>query len=75
VNKTKHRVYPAFHGASCHTGGYARWWKEIHQIGSFESWPDLNPIKRVWNALERQIERKKSSAKNLDQLKVALQEE
>ncbi|KAG1452589.1 hypothetical protein G6F46_005487 [Rhizopus delemar] len=48
--------------ASCHTGGYARC-------------PDLSPIEHVWNALERQIERKRSSVKNLEQLKVALREE
>jgi hypothetical protein len=23
-------------GASCHTGGYARWWKETYQIRGFE---------------------------------------
>ncbi|KAG1140974.1 hypothetical protein G6F37_008664 [Rhizopus arrhizus] len=49
-------------GASCHTGGYAQWWKETHQIRGFEYWPaqssDLNHIKHVWNALERQIEEK-----------------
>ena len=22
-------------GASCHTGGYARWWKEAYQIRDF----------------------------------------
>ncbi|KAG1619754.1 hypothetical protein G6F45_011671 [Rhizopus arrhizus] len=49
-------------GASCHTGGYARC-------------PDLNPIEHVWDALERRIERKRSSIKNLEQLKVALREE
>ncbi|KAG1460324.1 hypothetical protein G6F46_005662 [Rhizopus delemar] len=49
-------------GASCHTGDYARY-------------PGLNAIEHVWNALERQIERKRSSIKNLEQLKVALQEE
>ncbi|EIE84569.1 hypothetical protein RO3G_09279 [Rhizopus delemar RA 99-880] len=54
-------------------------WKEIHQIRGVEYWsaqsPDLNPIEHVWNALERQIERKKLSVKNLQQLKVALQKE
>ncbi|KAG1600267.1 hypothetical protein G6F47_004757 [Rhizopus delemar] len=66
-------------GASCHTGGYARWWKETHQIRGFEQVsaqsPDLSPIEHVWNALERRIERKRSSIKNLEQLKVALREE
>ncbi|KAG1459297.1 hypothetical protein G6F46_005517 [Rhizopus delemar] len=37
--------------------------------------PDLNPVEHVWNALERQIERKRLSVKNLQQLKVALQKE
>jgi formamidopyrimidine-DNA glycosylase len=45
---------------------------------SFEYWPtqnpDLNPIKHVRNALEKQIERKRLSVNNLEQLKVALQE-
>ncbi|KAG1142817.1 hypothetical protein G6F37_007316 [Rhizopus arrhizus] len=48
------------------------------QMG-FEYWPaqslDLNPIKHVQNALERQNERKRLSVKNLEQSKVALQEE
>ncbi|CEG84430.1 hypothetical protein RMATCC62417_18233 [Rhizopus microsporus] len=30
-------------GASCHTGGYAKWWKETHQIRGFEYWPAQNP--------------------------------
>ncbi|KAG1450092.1 hypothetical protein G6F46_010624 [Rhizopus delemar] len=53
--------------------------KETHQIKDFEHWPaqrpDLNPIEHVWNALERRIERKRLSIKNLEQLKVALREE
>jgi hypothetical protein len=35
----------------------------------------LNPTEHVWNVLERQIERRRLSIKNLEQLKVALQEE
>jgi hypothetical protein len=35
----------------------------------------LNLVEHVWKALERQIERKRSSVKNLDQLKMVLQEE
>ncbi|KAG1050564.1 hypothetical protein G6F43_007173 [Rhizopus delemar] len=66
-------------GASCHIGGCARWWKETHQTRGFEYWlaesHDLNPIEHVWNALERRIERKRSSVKNLEQLKAALREE
>ncbi|KAG1148129.1 hypothetical protein G6F37_003516 [Rhizopus arrhizus] len=45
----------------------------------FEYWsaqsPDLNPIEHVWNALERQIERKISSVKSLEKLKMPLREE
>jgi acyl carrier protein phosphodiesterase len=37
--------------------------------------PDLSLIKHVWNALDRRIERKRSSVKNLQQSKVTLQEE
>jgi hypothetical protein len=35
----------------------------------------LNPIEHAWNVLERQIERRRLSIKNLQQLKAALQEE
>ncbi|KAG1140173.1 hypothetical protein G6F37_010243 [Rhizopus arrhizus] len=38
-------------GASCHTGGYARWWKEAHQIRDFAyrpaQSPDLNSKEHV----------------------------
>ncbi|KAG0744888.1 hypothetical protein G6F57_001683 [Rhizopus arrhizus] len=37
--------------------------------------PDLNPIEHAWNVLEKQIERRRLSIKNLQQLKAALQEE
>ncbi|EIE91100.1 hypothetical protein RO3G_15811 [Rhizopus delemar RA 99-880] len=66
-------------GYFCHTSDYARWWKETLQIRGFGYWlaqsTDLNLIEHVWNALERQIERKRLSVKNLQQLKVALQKE
>ncbi|KAG1052809.1 hypothetical protein G6F43_005068 [Rhizopus delemar] len=65
-------------GASCHTGGYARWWKGTHQIRGFEYWPaqspDLNPAEHVSNAIARRIQRKRLSVKSLEQLKVVLQE-
>ncbi|KAG1206581.1 hypothetical protein G6F68_008551 [Rhizopus microsporus] len=48
-------------GAICHTGGYARWWKETHQIRSFEHW-----------ALEKLIEEKRAAINNVNDLKMTL---
>ncbi|KAG1153085.1 hypothetical protein G6F46_007084 [Rhizopus delemar] len=37
-------------GASCHTGDYARWWKETFQIRGFEYWPTQSPdLQRILN--------------------------
>ncbi|KAG0740159.1 hypothetical protein G6F57_008397 [Rhizopus arrhizus] len=47
----------------------------VHQGSDFIFQEDGASCRTVWNALERQIERKRLSIKNLQQLKVALQEE
>ncbi|KAG1471563.1 hypothetical protein G6F56_002054 [Rhizopus delemar] len=66
-------------GASCHTGGYARWWKEGHQIRGFEYWPaqspDLNPIEHLWWALEVRMKSRRAEVKNKKSLKTVLVEE
>ncbi|KAG1176853.1 hypothetical protein G6F70_003066 [Rhizopus microsporus] len=66
-------------GASCHTGGYARWWKETHQIRSFEYWPaqspDLSPIEHVWAALGKLIKERRSEIRNTEELSIVLREE
>ncbi|KAG1179208.1 hypothetical protein G6F70_000295 [Rhizopus microsporus] len=66
-------------GASCHTGGYVRWWKEIHQIRGIEYWPtqspDLNPIEHVWDALGKLIKEKRSEIRNTEYLSIVLREE
>ncbi|MBM6388050.1 MAG: transposase [Paenibacillus sp.] len=66
-------------GASCHTGAYARWWKESHQIKKFEYWsaqsPDLNPIEQPWWALERGILSANTPAQNIFSLKAVIEEQ
>ncbi|CEG80061.1 hypothetical protein RMATCC62417_14446 [Rhizopus microsporus] len=61
------------------TGGYARWWKETHQIRGFEYWPaqslDLNPIEHVCAALGNLIKERRSEIRNTEELSVVLREE
>ena len=65
-------------GATCHTGGYANWWKTSHSIRRFDYWlaqsPDLNPIEHIWSCLDKLIDNKRSSISNADELKTALEE-
>ncbi|OAD69798.1 hypothetical protein PHYBLDRAFT_70553 [Phycomyces blakesleeanus NRRL 1555(-)] len=63
-------------GASCHTGAYAKWWKETHEIKGFEYWSaqslDLNPIEHVWWALEVKLSKVRASIQNVNELKIAI---
>ena len=65
-------------GATCHTGKYAMWWKDTHQIPRLDFWPpqspDLNPIEHLWSCLEKLIEQKRSQITSIEQLKVSLEE-
>ncbi|KAG1454057.1 hypothetical protein G6F46_005559 [Rhizopus delemar] len=80
INILANRFHPWFTNVTLHQ---ERWLCSMVKGNSpnkgFEYWPaqssDLSPIEHVWNALERRIERKRSSVKNLEQLKVALREE
>ena len=62
-------------GATCHTGGYATWWKTSHSIRCFDYWcaqsPDLNPIVHIWSCLDKLIDNKRASISNTDELKTA----
>ncbi|KAG1171658.1 hypothetical protein G6F70_005291 [Rhizopus microsporus] len=64
---------------NCHTGGYARWWKEAHQIRGFEYWPaqspDLNLIEHVWAALGKLIKERRSEIRNTEESSIVLREE
>jgi ATP:corrinoid adenosyltransferase len=65
-------------GATCHTGGYATWWKTSYSIRRFDYWPaqspDLNPIEHIWSCLDKLIDNKRYSISNTDELKTALEE-
>jgi hypothetical protein len=67
------------YGARCHTGGYATWWKETHQIRGFSYWPpqspDLNPIEHIWYTLGKLIDKRRSEIHNIGDLKMVLKEE
>ncbi|KAG1444182.1 hypothetical protein G6F56_010402 [Rhizopus delemar] len=67
------------YGASCHTGGYARWWKNKACTKGFDFWPaqspDLNPIENLWYVLVKRIGRHRRQANHLEGLKVIIYEE
>ncbi|KAG1454165.1 hypothetical protein G6F56_007390 [Rhizopus delemar] len=66
-------------GASCHTEGYAKWWKEKAGIKGFEHWPaqshDLNPIEHIWRLLGKRLSKRRAEAKTLDDLDIIIHEE
>ncbi|CEG79451.1 hypothetical protein RMATCC62417_13916 [Rhizopus microsporus] len=66
-------------GASCHTGIYARWWKQTHAIRSFDYWPakspNLNLIEHVWWALGSRLRKVRASIKSVQDLRAALEVE
>lgn len=66
-------------GASCHTGGYASWFKKRCEIDGFDFWPtqspDLDPIEHVWAYLEMCIEGRRHYIKNINQLEAILRDE
>ncbi|OAD65880.1 hypothetical protein PHYBLDRAFT_153134 [Phycomyces blakesleeanus NRRL 1555(-)] len=66
-------------GASCHTGSYTMWWKNRWEIKRFDYWPsqspDLSPIERVWHALKVNVQERKASINNIEELKACVFQE
>ena len=64
--------------ASCHTSSYTTWWMETHSIPLLD-WvsqsPDLNPIKNLWDYLDRQIRKRKPLPTSKQELIRVAQEE
>lgn len=60
-------------GAPCHTGSYAKWYKEERcDVKKFNFWPaqspDLNPIEHLWAYVSYKLRYKRGQFKNAAQL-------